>query len=160
MNLYEINKEIEEAINECLDFETGEIVSPEKLEKLQVELNKKREGVALYIKNTLPEIKAIEDEIKKLTARKKVKINFVEWLKKSLVDDMQKHNISKFETSKVYISFRKSEALDITSIAHIPEIYIIRQQPKIDKTGLKKLIKSGEKIEGVEIIEKQNIQIK
>lgn len=160
MNLYQINKEIEYAINECVDLETGEILNPQKLEQLNISRNEKREGVALYIKNTLPEIKAIDEEIKALTARKKAKQNFIDWLKKSLVDDMTANGVDKFETPKVVISFRKSEQLEVTSTDNIPAQYIIQQPPKVDKAGLKKEVKAGFTFDGVKLIEKQNIQIK
>ena len=160
MNLYQINEEIEKTIEECIDMETGEIIHPEKLEQLNIARNEKREGVALYIKNQLPEIEAIDKEIKALTTRKKQKQSRIEWLKKSLYDDMTKNGLSKFETPKVYISFRKSTAVEVTSTDDIPDEYLLEQPPKVDKAGLKKELQAGFTFDGVKLVEKQNIQIK
>lgn len=160
MNLYQINEKIENAINECIDMETGEIIHPEKLEQLNIARNEKREGVALYIKNQLPEIEAIDKEIKALTARKKAKQSRIEWLKKSLLDDMTSNNLQVFETPRVAISFRRSEVLEVTSTDNIPPEFIVEQPPKIDKAGLKKEVKAGFTFDGVQLIKKQNIQIK
>lgn len=157
MNLYEIKQEFEKAIEECVDMETGEIINPTRLDELNMVLSDKRENVALYIKNLSAEAKAIDEEAKNLTNRKRVLNNKVEGLKKYLDDNLEGH---KFETAKVVVSFRKSEQLEINSIEHIPTEYLISQEPKIDKVALKKSIKQGVVINGVQIITKQNIQIK
>ena len=157
MNLYEIKQEFDKAIEECVDMETGEIINPTRLDELNMVLTDKRENVALYIKNLSAEAKAIDEEAKNLTNRKRVLNNKVEGLKKYLADNLEGH---KFETAKVVVSFRKSEQLEINSIEHIPTEYLISQEPKIDKVALKKSIKQGAVINGVQIITKQNIQIK
>lgn len=157
MNLYEIKQEFEKAIEECVDMETGEIINPTRLDELNMVLTDKRENVALYIKNLSAEAKAIDEEAKNLTNRKRVLNNKVEGLKKYLADNLEGH---KFETAKVVVSFRKSEQLEINSTEHIPTEYLISQEPKIDKVALKNSIKQGAVINGVQIITKQNIQIK
>lgn len=157
MNLYEIKQSIQEAIDKCIDMETGEIINPELLDNLNEQLNIKRENIALYIKNLVADSKAIDEEIKNLTARKRSINNKVDWLKSYLANDLQGN---KFETAKVVVSFRKSKAIDIAPNANIPDDYLIPQEPKVDKTGLKKAVQSGEVIAGVSIVEKYNISIK
>lgn len=98
MNLYEIKQEFEKAIEECVDMETGEIINPTRLDELNMVLTDKRENVALYIKNLSAEAKAIDEEAKNLTNRKRVLNNKVEGLKKYLADNLEGH---KFETAKV-----------------------------------------------------------
>ena len=156
-SLYEISKELTNAIEECVDMETGEIINPSRIDELTMALNEKRENVALYIKNKTADIDAITNEIKILTLRKKVLTNRIEGLKSYLADNLKG---KKFETAKTVVSFRKSEQLEVNSTNYIPTEFLILQEPKIDKVGLKKLIKSGTKIAGVELILKQNIQIK
>lgn len=157
MNLYEIKQSIQEAIDKCIDMETGEIINPELLDNLNEQLNIKRENIALYIKNLVADSKAIDEEIKNLTARKRSINNKVDWLKSYLANDLQGN---KFETAKVVVSFRKSKSVDIQPNANIPDEFLIIQEPKPDKAGLKKAIQSGEVIAGVSIVEKQNISIK
>lgn len=157
MNLYEIKQSIQEAIDKCIDMETGEIINPELLDSLNEKLNIKRENIALYIKNLVADSKAIDEEIKNLTARKRSINNKIDWLKQYLANDLQG---SKFETAKVVVSFRKSKSIDIQPNANIPDEFLIIQEPKPDKAGLKKAIQSGEVIAGVSIVEKQNISIK
>ena len=157
MNLYEIKQSIQEAIDKCIDMETGEITNPKLLDSLNMALNEKRENIALYIKNLICDSKAIDEEIKNLTARKKSINNKIDWLKQYLSNDLQGY---KFETSKVVVSFRKSKSVDIQPNAEIPNEFLIQQEPKPDKAGLKKAIQSGAVINGVSIIEKSNISIK
>ena len=57
-NLYEINQ----AITECIDNETGEIIDVEKLEELQLEREAKIENVALWYKNLLSDAEAYKAE--------------------------------------------------------------------------------------------------
>lgn len=157
MNLYEIKQSIQEAIDKCIDMETGEIINPELLDNLNEQLNIKRENIALYIKNLVADSKAIDEEIKNLTARKRSINNKVDWLKSYLANDLQGN---KFETAKVVVSFRKSKSVDIQPNANIPDEFLIIQEPKPDKAGLKKAIQAGEVISGVSIVEKSNISIK
>lgn len=156
-SLYKISQELDNAIEECVDMETGEITNPARLDELTMALIEKRENVALYIKNKVSEIDAIANEIKNLTARKKVLTNRVDSLKAYLADNLAG---KKFETARVAISYRKSDSLEIKTIKFIPAEYFIVQEPKIDKVGLKKLVKTGVVIDGVELVSKQNIQIK
>lgn len=157
MNLYEIKQSIQEAIDKCIDMETGEITNPKLLDSLNMALNEKRENIALYIKNLICDSKAIDEEIKNLTARKKSINNKIDWLKQYLASDLQGN---KFETAKVVVSFRKSKAVEINPNAEIPNEFLIMQEPKPDKTGLKKAIQAGAVINGVSIVEKSNISIK
>ena len=50
--------EIDEEILDCVDQETGEIIDPEKLAQLQMDFDKKVEGIALWIKNLLSDAEA------------------------------------------------------------------------------------------------------
>ena len=78
--LYEIDNDI---LN-CVDEETGEILDFEKLNSLQMERDKKIEGVALYIKQLNAEAALIREEEKALAERRKRKeklsAKYAEWL--------------------------------------------------------------------------------
>ena len=52
--------------------ETGEIIDLEKLEALNIERDKKVEGIALAVKNYAAEAKAIKEEEEKLAKRLEV----------------------------------------------------------------------------------------
>ena len=59
MTLYEINN----AILECVDMETGEIIDSDKLSELQMAFDEKIENVALWIKDLKAESEAIKKRL-------------------------------------------------------------------------------------------------
>ena len=153
MRLYEINAEIDN----CIDYETGEILDIEKFQELQIEKEHKLEAIALVYKNAIAESKMVSDEIKTLKARKEKCDNLANKMKEMLYNELQGE---KFMTSKVEIAFKKSTITEIIDLAGIPERYIkTKIERTADKTAIKNAIKSGEKIKGARLIEKNNIQI-
>ena len=153
MRLYEINAEIDN----CIDYETGEILDIEKFQELQIEKEHKLEAIALVYKNAIAESKMVSDEMKSLKARKEKCDNLANKMKEMLYNELQGE---KFMTSKVEVSFKKSTITEVIDLAGIPEQYIkTKIERTADKTAIKNAIKSGEKIKGARLIEKNNIQI-
>lgn len=153
VTLYEINDEI---LN-CVDEETGEIIDPEKLSRLQMESDDKVEGIALWIKNLLSEAAAIKTEKDKLGERQKACENKAKNLKEYLSVFLAGQ---KFKTPRVAITYRKSESVNVSDIREIPEEYLKYKDPEPDKIAIKAALKSGKAINGAELVENQNIQIK
>ena len=54
--------EIDQAIMNCVDVETGEIIDTEQLDKLQMERDAKLENVACWIKDLKAEAEALKNE--------------------------------------------------------------------------------------------------
>ena len=77
--------EIDQAILECVDLETGEILDSDRLTALQMEREAKLEGVALWIKDMKAEAAAVKEEADKLNARKKALDNKIDGLKNWLL---------------------------------------------------------------------------
>ena len=152
-SLYGINQEI----MDCIDLETGEIINPEKLEELQLSKAEKLENIALLYKNSVAEASAYKAEKDTFAQREKSAKNTAEWCKKVLASEL---NGKPWKTDKFAISYRKSEVVEITDIKAVPDAFLIPVDPKVDKTGLKKAIKAGAMFDGIELVEKQNIQVK
>lgn len=153
MKLYEIDN----AIMDCVDMETGEIIDVERLSALQMERDQKIEGIGCWIKNLLSDAKALKEEKDNLAARQKSAENKAASLKAYLSSYL---NGEKFKTAKVAISYRKSDSLVIAEGAAIPEKYLKYSEPTLDKIGLKAALKAGEKFPGISIVTSSNIQIK
>lgn len=64
--------QIDQAILECLDAETGEIIDAEKLDALFMEKNQKIENIALWIKNLQADALAYKAEKDAFAARQKM----------------------------------------------------------------------------------------
>ena len=149
--------EIDEAIMNCVDMETGEIVDSEMLDKLQMERDKKIENIACWIKNLESDAEALKAQKQAFADRQKAAENRAASLKQFLANYLDGQ---KFTAPTVAISFRKSSSVNVIDMAKIPGNYLKYAEPTVDKTAVKKAINSGEKVPGAEIVETNNIQIK
>jgi len=149
--------EIDAAILGCVDVETGEIFDIDKFEELSLTRDAKIENICLWIKNLKAEAEALKAEKDAFAARQKAAENKMESLKRYITGYLEG---AAFESAKVKVSFRKSEAVEIMDGAIIPDEYLKFKEPEVNKTELKKALKSGLVIEGACIVENQNIQIK
>lgn len=150
--------EIDEAILDCIDQETGDIVDLDRLEALEMERDKKVSNVACWIKDLKAESEAIKGEIKNLQARCKADDNKIESLKKFLEFAL---NGTKFKDERCSISYRRSETVEVSKEAEatLPEEFI-KVERTVKKSELKDAMKLGFEFEGCQLIEKNNIQIK
>ena len=161
MTLYEI----EQALLECVDSETGEILDFEKLDELQMARETKIENIALYIKDLNATASAIKAEEKALAERRKAKENRAESLKEYLNHIL---NGSAFETAKVKLSYRASKSVLVTDeigLVHWledngKEECLAYSLPRVNKTEVSKLLKEGAEIPGAVLQENNNLQIK
>ena len=166
MNLYEINREIEDILECSIDMETGEISDEaiERLNELQLERDAKVENVALWHKNLMAESKAIADEIKALQERKKALDRKMEWQENYLNYALDGH---KFESPKVMVSYRRSTAVEIDDVEKFIEenkFNTVLVNEKVEwtpnKTAIKNLLKEGKEVNGARLVDRQNLQIK
>ena len=151
MSLYDLQMEI----LECVD-ENGELLDIEKFEQLNMAIEKKIEGLCLWVKNLDAEAAAINEEVKALKDRQARKQNKAASIRKYIQDFLKG---SKFETSKVAISYRKSVSLEILDNAVIPVEYL-KVKTEVNKADLKQAMKDGLKVEGVYLQENTNMSIK
>lgn len=158
MNLYEINDKLTELVNP----ETGEISDFEAFANLQMALEEKKEGIALWYKNLTAEYEAIKTEANALNKRAEIVRNKADRLKEYLSTFLDGE---KFETPRVTVKFTKSKALEVDdefidwAEEHNPDL-LRYKTPEVDKTAVKDLIKQGEAFEHARLVERQNIQIK
>ena len=154
--------EIDQAIMECVDLETGEIIDTEQLDKLQMERETKIEGVACWIKDLKAEAEALKNEKQALAERQRVAENKAESLKKWLAYALQGE---KFKTPKCAISFRKSEAVEVTDeglnnlMKEHDELFTYKA-PEPNKTAIKQALKDGLNVAGVQLVQNTSTIIK
>ena len=152
MNLYEIHHEI----MSCWDEETGEVLDVQKFDAMQMALEDKLEGIGCYIKNLEAEAAALKLEEQAFAARRKRAENKAASLKNYLSGYLQG---CPFETLRVKISFRKSESLELSETAVVPEEFL-KYTVDVNKAELKKAVKAGLVLDGVQLVQKNNINIK
>jgi hypothetical protein len=149
--------QIEEAIMDCVDMETGEIVDCDRLEELQMERDDKIQNIALWIKNLESDAEAYKKEKDSFADKQKVAENKVKRLKEYLGTYLDGQA---FKSTRVNISFRSSESVNVTDISKVPEQFLKYAEPTADKTAIKKMLKSGFTVDGAELVTSNNIQIK
>lgn len=160
-NIYEINQ----AILDCIDPETGEILDMEALEQLQMDRAQKAENVACWRKNLMALIGSIKEEEDALKKRREVYQRKVD----SLDNYLSTHfSGEKIETARAVINWRKSTGVEITDeleavdyLMHIAHEEVLKYAaPTIDKKAVKALLEAGEKIPGIVLADRMNLQIK
>ena len=162
-NLYEIDEQLKVLEEYMCDPETGEMLSDEefykKLDKVQMALSDKIENTMCFYKNLMSDVEQFKSEEKKIAERRKVKENLANRLQNRIdyyiryqyTDeegniDNESLNKYKFETSKVKLSYRKSDKIEIKDLSKVPKEYIKEHElseSDIKKTDIKKLMKQN-----------------
>ena len=159
MKLYEID----EAILNCIDTETGEIIDTDRLDQLQMEREAKLENVACWIKDLKAEAEALKAEKMAFTERQKVAENKMESLKKWLAYALDG---KKFSTAKCAVSFRNTESVEITpegleALMKEHDELLTYKAPEPNKTAIKNAIKNdGLNVAGVQLVQNTSTIIK
>ena len=167
MRLYDINETIEQLLSQVDDDGCLPESVFAQIAELQIAESEKLESLACYIKDLRAESAEIAAEIKRLQARKKAKESKQERLEEYLSGYLQSTGKSKFETSRVVLSFRKSEAVDVLdedavmkfADAHI-DMGLVKTKAEVVKAAIKAAIKSGIDVPGASVIERQSLQVK
>lgn len=153
MKLYEIDQ----AIMDLIDNETGDIIDIEMFDSLQMEREEKIEGIALYIKDLKAEAEALKAEKIAFAERQKVAENKVESLKNYLAYALKGQA---FKSTKAVVSFRKTQQVDVPDIHKLDENFLRYKDPEADKTAIKEAIKAGQIVKGATLIENTSVIIK
>ena len=154
MKLFEIN----EAIADLIDFETGEILDVEAFDNLKLERQDKLTNIALLYKNMASDAKQLKELEKEYSDRRKRCEKTAEWCKETLARELAGKKFED-ENKRFKISWRKSEKVEITNEDVIPAEYV-KQTISFDKLAMKDAMKNGNVIDGVQLVETQSIQIK
>ena len=161
MNLYEINSQIMAAFEAAVDMETGEIINEEAYEALnglQMERGEKIEGILLWIKNLTADANALKREKQAFADRQAAAERKAESLKRYVADALAGE---KFQTERVSVTWRKSEAAEFTgNIALLPPPCIRVKKPEVSLEEIKGKLKEGAIIPGARLVVRNNIQIK
>ena len=163
-SLYDINKDFLSVIENgfAFDEETGEITFDESnLTELDMEFKDKVDNVACYIKDRLSLIDSIKAEKKALDERLKQEDKRVSRLKEYVSDALKMRDMKGLETGRNKLSFRKSVSVNVTDENKIADNYFTEKvERKLDKKALLADLKKGEVIEGAELQENSNLQLK
>ena len=130
------------------------------LSGLEEEFNFKAENLAQYIKCLKAEAEDIDEEMKKLRARRDSRNKRIERLKNYLMENMEAVGITKIDMPKAKITIRKNtpsikfdnEKDFIEMLENSGRNNLLKySSPEIKKSEIKKLIRSGEKFDGARL---------
>jgi hypothetical protein len=120
--------------DDYVDTETGEVISQEEFDQLNIDREEKIEGICLWIKNLKAEAKAIKDEEENLAKRRKSLESKADSLTRFISRILMG---SKFKTARASVSYRKSKSVNI--IGDVPEEFL-RVKTEPDKTAIKEYL--------------------
>lgn len=143
-----------------VDEETGEI-EPATLESVQIASEEKIIATAMYIRRLDALNKATKETIQNLQKRVSAdskRIEALKWLMTKAMDSLQ---YTEVKSPEVTLRFRKSSSVEITDSESLPEQFLrTKTVVEPDKTAIKNALKAGEKIQGAQLVESRNLQIK
>ena len=158
--------EIDQDILDCVDMETGEILDVEKLDALQMERERKLEGVALWVKDLNAEATAVKEEADKLTARKRALDNKIAALKMWLLmaldgGKLKTPRCNVYQTHSTRVSVEdEAELVKFLETLDEPERFLRFKDPELRNDEIKKALKDGTIIPGAELEETESVVIK
>lgn len=149
-------------ILECIEASEGEI-TPEidaALQFTQTQMQEAGINIGLSIKALDYSEDVLDAEIERLqNYRDKIRKG-KELLKNRLSAAMQQFGITEISSPTLRLSFRKSEAIEITEESAIPAAYMDQPPPKVSKTKIKEAIQQGIEVPGAELVTRQNLIIR
>ena len=157
MNLYELSIAFQEVQNMELDPE----VMKDTLDSIEDAIENKAENIAKLVRNLESDVSAYKEEEDRLKTKRQATENKVKWLKTYLEDNMKLTGKTKFKSGMFNFSIQKNPvSVNILDERIIPEEFLIPQLPKIDKTALKDVLKTGVEVPGVELKQSEGLRIR
>lgn len=160
MTLYEINEQFN-ALKMLL--ETGEIdeqTYQDTMSSLDADLSEKAENYAKIITEWQGDINTIKTETDRLQALKKRLEGNITRLKGNLLETMKSQKVQNIEAGTFKMFIRKNPpSVNITEETLIPDIYKITKT-EISKKTLIEALKSGEVVQGAELVQGESLTIK
>lgn len=156
MTLYELTTEYMELLAMLEDPDVDDELIADTLEGIDGELEVKADGYARVMRQMDADAKAIKAEEERLANRRKSLENRAANLKTRLQQMMEITGKVKFKTELFSFGIQKNPAavvIDEQYIENIPEEYLIRQDPKIDRAKLKEDLKAGKDLDGIAHLE-------
>ena len=153
MKLFEIN----DAIADLIDFETGEIMDIEAFDNLQMERQDKLTNIALLYKNMKSDVAQLKELEKEYSERRKRAEKTMEWAKGKLEAELNGEKL--IDEKKRFTTYYHPSDSAKTNMEILPDKWKkIEKKPMTEE--IKKALKNGEVIEGAWLETKQSLVIK
>lgn len=157
MNLYELSQNY--LAVQDMDLEPE--VLKDTLDSIEEAFEDKAENIAKWIRNLEADKKAFEEEEKRFKEKKQAADNRIKSLKLYLEDNMRLTGKTKFKAGFFSFAIQNNPpSVEVFDEALLPERFLIEQPPKIDRAGIKELLKAGEEVPGAELKQTEGLRIR
>lgn len=122
--------------------------------------NEKIENCCKVIRNLESQAAMFKAEKDRMAERQKTAENGVKRLKQSLLDYLVACDTKKQSAGLFTVSVGVSKSVNITDEKALADVYLIPQDPKVDRTAISNALKAGCEVAGAEMVENPYIRIR
>lgn len=161
--IYELSGDYLRLLEMAEDPEMDPVAFADTLEGLEGEIEIKAEGYAKVIKELDKDGAGLDNEIKRLQAKKTTIANSIDRMKKALEQSMIITGKTKFKTELFSFGIQKnppSVDLDEEHLELIPIEYLIPQDPKPDKKRMLQELKEGKELSFAKLKHTESLRIR
>lgn len=161
--IYELSGDYLRLLEMAEDPEMDPVAFADTLEGLEGEIEIKAEGYAKVIKELDKDGAGLDNEIKRLQAKKTTIANSIDRMKKALEQSMIITGRTKFKTELFSFGIQKnppSVDLDEEHLELIPIEYLIPQDPKPDKKRMLQELKEGKELSFAKLKQTESLRIR
>lgn len=161
--IYELSGDYLRLLEMAEDPEMDPVAFADTLEGLEGEIEIKAEGYAKVIKELDKDGAGLDNEIKRLQAKKTTIVNSIDRMKKALEQSMIITGKTKFKTELFSFGIQNnppSVDLDEEHLELIPIEYLIPQDPKPDKKRMLQELKEGKELSFAKLKQTESLKIR
>lgn len=163
-SLYELTDDYLALLEMAEDPDMDEQALMDTMEGIEGEIEIKAEGYAKVIRTLEGDAAACDAESKRLRNKKQTIENNIKRMKSALQMAMEVTGKHKFKTPLFSFNIQKntpSVVMDEQYIENIPERFLVRKDPEINRKAIKDAINAGEDLEGLAHLEQtESLRIK
>ena len=145
-------------------LELAEQVEPEALkdtlDSIEDAFDDKVENTAKVIKSLEADVESIENEVRRLTARKSALKNNATNLKSYLQDEMDKVGKTKVKGSLFNVGIQNNQPSLRLADEFENQRYLVEVVPKYDKKAILADLKAGKEIDGADVVQGRSLRIR
>ena len=151
-NIYELTEDMMKILSMMDDPDLDQQTLKDTMEGIEGAYEDKFDGYAAVIRQLTGYINELEEEKKRIDARKESFENNVKKMKKIMLESMNATGKTKFKTAKNSFWTQKNKAsvvIDAKSVWDIPEDFRRYKDPEPDKTKIGEAIAAGQDFTGI-----------
>ncbi|MGO5072383.1 siphovirus Gp157 family protein [Clostridium sporogenes] len=158
--LYELTQNYNNLLDLADNPEVSAEMLKESLDNIGEELNTKLENVAKVIKSIEVDAKGLKEEEKRLADRRKSLENRISSLKEYAENSMRATGKKKIKGKVFTLGIQENPAsVDVINEDNIPDKYFITEK-KLVKKDILEVLKRGEGVPGVNLIQSESLRIR